>query len=106
VLLREGTVSVVYDEFQRYDNRNYDVSFYTADARVAPTTPKLAYTIVATAQTGGEIRVSEDGKENPGELARLQNVIATLPAVEVLEPGRSAPALASIPRAASRGVVD
>jgi hypothetical protein len=103
LLLRNGKTSVVYDEFQRYDNRNHDVSFYTADARLAPGASRLAYTIVATAGTGSEIRLSSDGKENPGERARLRKAIATLPVVEVVEPGRSSRALAIVPHAALVG---
>ena len=90
LLLRNGKVSVLYDEFDRYDNRNYDVSFYTADARLAAGNAMLAYTVVSTARTGGEIRLSSDGKENAEELARVRKAIAELPAVEVIQPGRRA----------------
>ncbi|HEY3064448.1 MAG TPA: hypothetical protein VGL09_01570 [Methylomirabilota bacterium] len=103
VLFRSGKAIVVYDEWQRYDNRNYDVSFYTADARLAPAARRLAYTIVATAGASGEIRVSSDGKEDPAELARLRKAIAALPAVEVVEPATSPRPLATISRAALVG---
>ena len=100
-LLRHGKAAVIYDEFQRYDNRNYDVSFFTADARLAA--GKLAYTIAATARPGAEIRVSADGKENPAELARIRKAIAALPAVEVMEPGSAVRPLVVIPHAALVG---
>ena len=71
LLLRNGKVSVLYDEFDRYDNRNTDVSFYTADARLAAGNALLAYTVVSTARTTSEIRLSPEGKENAEELARV-----------------------------------
>lgn len=87
LLLRNGKVSVLYDESDRYDNRNYDVSFYTADAHLAAGNAMLAYTIVSTARTGSQIRLSSEGKENAEELARVRKAIAELPAVEVVQPG-------------------
>jgi hypothetical protein len=85
LLLRKGKVSVLYDEFDRYGNRNYDVSFYTADARLAAGNAILAYTVVSTARSTSEIRLSLDGKENTEELARVLRAIAGLPAVEVVQ---------------------
>ncbi len=87
LLVRNGKVSVLYDEVSRYNNPNYDVSFYVADARLAAGNTMLAYTIVSTARTGGEIRLSSDGKENAGELARVRKTIGELLAVEVMELG-------------------
>lgn len=87
LLVRNGKVSVLYDEFGRYDYRNYDVSFYVADARLAAGNAMLAYTIASTAPTGGEIRLSSDGKENAEELARVRKTIAELPAVEIVQLG-------------------
>ena len=89
LLLRNGKVSVIYDEFDRYGNRNTDVSFYTADARLAAGNGLLAYTVVSTARTAGEIRPSSGGKENAEELARVRRAMAELPAVEVVQPGRN-----------------
>ena len=87
LLVRNGKVSVLYDEFSRFDNRDYDVSFYVADARLGAGSAMLAYTIASTAPTGGEIRLSADGKENAEELARVRKTIAELPAVEVVQLG-------------------
>jgi len=79
LLVRNGKVSVLYVEFG-------DVSFYVADARLAPGNAMLAYTIASTAQPGDEIR-SSDGKENAEELARVRKAMAELPAVEVVQLG-------------------
>jgi len=87
VLLKKGKISVLYDEFERYANRNYDVSFYTADARLAPGNRMVAYTVVSTARTDSQIRLSSEGKENIEELARVRKAIAELPAVVVVQLG-------------------
>ena len=87
LLLRNGKVKVLYDEFDRYDNRNTDVSFYTADARLAAGNALLAYTVVSTARTASEIRLSSGGKENAEELARVRRAIPELPAVEIMQLG-------------------
>jgi len=93
LLLQNGKVSVLYDESNRYHNSNYDVSFYTADARLAARNATLAYTVVSTPLIGSQVRLSSDGKENTEELARVRKVINELPAVEVVQlgtPSRSA----------------
>lgn len=83
LVLRRGTVSVVYDEFNRFGNRDYDVSFYTADARLAPGNGRLAYTLVSTENPGNAIRPSLDGKENPEELSRIRKTLTDLPMIEI-----------------------
>lgn len=105
LMLSNGSVSVLYDEFGHYDNRNYDVSVYTANARLAPGYLMLAYTIASTARPGSEIRLSSDGKENAGELARVRSAIAELPAVEVAHLGSPPRGSAVIRRAALVGWV-
>jgi hypothetical protein len=87
LLLQNGRVSVLYDEYDRFHNRNYDVSFYVADARLAAGNAMLAYTVVSTARADSEIRLSSEGKENAEELARVRKAIAELPAVEVVQLG-------------------
>ena len=87
LLFQNGKVLLFYDEFDRFNNRNYDVSFFTANAHFAPGNKMLAYTLVSTAWTDSQIRLSSEGKENTEELARLRKAIAELPAVEVVQPG-------------------
>ncbi len=105
LLLRNGKGSVIYDEAGRYGNRNYDVSFYTSDARLAPNNAMLAYTIVSTAHADSDIRLSLDGKENGEELARIRKAIADLPAVEVAQLGAPPRSAAIIHHAALVGWV-
>ena len=79
-----GRSSVLFDETARYRNRNYDVSFYAADARLAPGNALVAQTIITTTPTGRDIRLSSDGKADADELARVSKAITELPAVEVM----------------------
>ncbi len=103
LVLRRGTVSVIYDEFKRFGNRDYDVSFYTAEARIAPGKGRLAYTLASTATPGNEIRLSLDGKGNPEELSRIRKALTDLPAVEVLKLGPQPQLEKTIPHAALVG---
>ncbi len=90
LLLWKGKVSLLFDEFKHYGNRNYDVSFFTSGARLAPGKATVAYTIVSSDRTGSEIRLSSNGKENAKELARVRGAIAELPTVEVVRLGSEA----------------
>ena len=74
----------IFDEQQSYGNPDYDVSFYTANAGLSPGMPAAALTIVSSAKTGDEIRSSDSGKENPGELARIRESLQQLPMTEVI----------------------
>ena len=75
---------VIFDEIRSFANPDYDVSFYTSNARLSPEARSVAMTITATASAGADIRLSESGKPNPDELARIRRAIADLPAVEVV----------------------
>ncbi len=99
LLLRDGKMYVLYDESDHYHNRNYDVSFYTSDARLGVDNAMLAYTLVSTASIGSQIRLSSDGKENAEELARVRKTIGELPAVEVVHLGIPPRSAAVIPHA-------
>jgi hypothetical protein len=83
--LRGGKATRLFDEALRFGNQDYDVSFVPTAARLSPDLARVAYTLVADAPPAGEaIRLSDSGKENPTELARIRQVIATLPAVEIV----------------------
>jgi hypothetical protein len=68
-------------------------------------TVRFAYTITSTARTGGEIRLSSDGKENAEELARIRQAIADPPAVEVVPPATTPRTAATIRHAGLVGWV-
>jgi hypothetical protein len=84
LLFRNAKSTVIYDERQRFQNDNYDVSFFTPRVRLSPDGSRVAYTLAATAPPGVEIRLSDSGKDNPEELRRVKKAINELPRVEVL----------------------
>ncbi len=84
ILYSDGRETVLFDELRRYRNPNYDVSFFTSNSRFSPDLRSIAMTILSTAMPGNEIRLADEGKPNPDELARIQKSIADLPAVEVV----------------------
>ncbi len=78
----------VFDEWSRYKNQRYDVSFFSANAEISPDGSRLAHTIASTAQPTSEIRPSSDvpmsDKIAPEEAQKLRELIARHPLVEVL----------------------
>lgn len=99
LLLTGDRTSVLYDEFARYGNQNYDVSIFPSAARMAPGESLVAYTLVSSAPAGGEIRLSSSGTLDGAALTRLRAALPGLPAVEILEIGSPSRSPAVIPRA-------
>jgi hypothetical protein len=99
LLLRGDKTSVLYDEFARYSNQNYDVSIFPSAARLAPGESLVAYTLASTAPAGGEVRLSSSGTLDSAALTRLRAALPGLPAVEILELGSPSRSPAVIPRA-------
>ena len=83
LVVTEGKTSTVFDEQATYKNPDYDVSFYTANARLSPDASRIAMTIVATAQSNKPIQISEQGQANPEESQRIRKALLDLPAVEI-----------------------
>ena len=106
VLTRNGKSVVLFDEFQHYQNQNYDVSFFTANAKLSPHSTLAALTVNATHEPGAEIRLSDSGKANAAELAHIQDALTGLPVVEVLRIDDSPKRIAVIPRATLVGWVN
>jgi hypothetical protein len=84
LLFRESGSTVLFDERARYANPDYDLSFFTANARLSPTTQLVAMTINSSVQTATEIRLSSNGKSDEQQLSRIHEAVRTLPAVEIL----------------------
>jgi hypothetical protein len=80
---KDGKSVTVFDEFATYKNSDYDVSFYTSDARLSPDLNSVAMTIAATADLNQTIQLSEEGQANPEESKEIRKALAELPAVEV-----------------------
>src|ERR1035437_5378445 len=73
----------VFDEQATYKNPDYDVSFYTSNARLSPELGYVAMTIASTAQANKPIQLADQGEANPEESQRIRKGLVDLPAVEV-----------------------
>lgn len=77
-----GTVTE-FDERQTFNNPDYDVSFFSANAALSPDQSQVAMTINATAGFNQPIQLAENGQASPDESAHIRKSLAQLPAVEV-----------------------
>jgi hypothetical protein len=84
LLLSYGRTLVLFDERLQYKNPDYDVSFFTENAKLSPELAHVALTIEASAKSSAPIQLSEQGQANPAESLRIRKALADLPAVEVL----------------------
>ena len=103
LVLADGKTRVVFDEQATFKNPDYDVSFYTSNARLSPSAGAVAMTIVATAEPNKPIQLSEDGQANPEESQRIRKALTELPAVEVKSLDDSPKRLAFVPHASLVG---
>ena len=94
-----GKTQVVFDERTTYKNNDYDVSFYTPNAKLSPDFDFIAMTIVATAEPNKAIQLAEDGQANPEESLRIRKALPELPAVEVKKLEDSPKRVAFVPHA-------
>jgi len=94
-----GKTVTVFDEQATYKNADYDVSFYTSNARLSPALGYVAMTIVATAQVNQPIQLSEQGQADPAESRQIRKALAELPAVEVRTLADPPQRVALLPRA-------
>ena len=93
LLLRKGQTIVLFDEFSRYHNERYDVSYSASEAQLSPDNQFVAMTISSSARPGEEFRASDvsgddegpsDAKLSAEDVARINQSLADLPAVEVV----------------------
>jgi len=94
-----GKALTVFDELATYKNADYDVSFYTPNARLSPDLGSVAMTIASTAQAGKAIQLAEQGQANPEESKQIRAALAELPAVEVKSLGDAPRRVAFVPHA-------
>ncbi|MDE3136316.1 MAG: hypothetical protein KGL59_07065 [Acidobacteriota bacterium] len=80
-----GEQITFFDEFARFHNRDYDVSFFTPKALFSPDASQIAYSITSTYRPGEQIRLADQGRENPRELKQIQNALTDLPRLEVVQ---------------------
>jgi hypothetical protein len=83
LVLSDGKKRAVFDERATYQNPDYDVSFYTLNARLSPELGAVAMTIASTAEPNKPMQLAEDGQANPEESQRIRKALVELPAVEV-----------------------
>jgi hypothetical protein len=83
IVRSSGKSRTLFDEQATYKNPDYDVSFYTSNARLSPQLGYVAMTIAATVQANKPIQLAQDGQANPEESLRIRKALAELPAVEV-----------------------
>jgi hypothetical protein len=84
VLSSSGRTVVLFDERLQYKNPDYDVSFFTENAKLSPDLAQVAMTIEASAKSNAPIQLSEQGQANPAESLRIRKALTELPAVEVV----------------------
>jgi len=99
VLLNHGNKTVIFDEREQYKNPDYDVSFYSSNARLSPELTAVAMTIEATAKPGSTIQLAEQGQANPAESQRIRKALADLPAVQIMSAGEPGKRLAFVAHA-------
>ena len=83
VVRKDGKKLVVFDEQAAFKNPDYDVSFFTSNAKLSPVSDYVAMTITATATANQTIQIAEQGQANPEESKSIRRAIADLPAVEL-----------------------
>jgi hypothetical protein len=83
LLLAGGKTIVVFDELATFKNPDYDVSFYTSNAKISSDRANVAMTIVASAKVNSPIQLAEQGQADPEESRSIRRALADLPAVEI-----------------------
>jgi hypothetical protein len=94
-----GKTRTVFDERETYKNPDYDVSFYSSNARLSPDQGLVAMTIVSTAQANKPIQLAEGGEASPEESARIRKALPDLPAVAVKSNDDTPKQVAFVPHA-------
>ena len=84
ILTNHGRTVTLFDERAQFKNPDYDVSFFTENAKLAPGNAHVAMTIEASAKSSAPIQLAEQGQANPVESASIRKALADMPAVEVV----------------------
>jgi len=99
LVVSNGKTRPVFDEQATYKNSDYDVSFFTSNARLSPDVGYVAMTITATAQANQPIQLSQQGQANPEESKQIRRALEELPAVEVKSMEETPRRVAFVPHA-------
>ncbi|HUA15348.1 MAG TPA: hypothetical protein VMG31_08615 [Verrucomicrobiae bacterium] len=103
LVLIDAKPRAVFDEIATYKNPDYDVSFYTSNAFLSPSSRSVAMTITATSQPNKPIQLADQGQANPEESQAIRKALTELPAVEAKELEDPPRRLAFLPHATSIG---
>ena len=103
LVLVNGKPQTIFDESATYKNSDYDVSFFTSNAKLSPDLRSVAMTINATAQANKPIQLAEEGQANPEESLRIRKTLAELPAGAVKTIEDSPRQVAFVPHASLIG---
>jgi hypothetical protein len=106
LLVSDGKKVTLYDEWQTYQNSDYDVSFYTADAKLSPDLARVAVTIVSTAKPNQPVQLADEGQADLEESRRIRKALTELPAVEVKNMESPAKRIAYLPHASLVGWIN
>jgi hypothetical protein len=83
-LLSNGKSVAVFDEREQFKNPDYDVSFFTENAKLSPDQSSVAMTIEASSKSSQPIQLSEQGQGDPAESLRIRKALTELPVVQVV----------------------
>jgi hypothetical protein len=104
--ISDGKSRTLFDEIATYRNSDYDVSFYTSNARLSPAVGFVAMTITSTAETNKPIQLAEGGEATPEESKEIRRALTELPAVEVMTMGDTLKRVALVPHATLVGWIN
>jgi hypothetical protein len=103
---RDGKPLVLFDEFRRYGNERYDVSFFSANAAIAPDGTRVAHTLACSQErvaASTPLRPSSGRPESetlsPAEISTITDLIGRHPLVEIAHLPPSSRPPVQIPRA-------
>ena len=99
VLLSYGKNVVVFDEREQFKNPDYDVSFFTENAKLSPDQSEVAMTIEASSKSSQPIQLSEQGQGDAAESLRIRKALTELPMVQVVTATEPVKRTAFLPRA-------
>ena len=99
VLLSYGKSVVVFDEREQFKNPDYDVSFFTENAKLSPDQSLVAMTIGASSKSNQPIQLSEQGQGDAAESQRIRKALTELPVVQVVTATEPVKRTVSLPHA-------
>lgn len=99
VLLSYGKSLVVFDEREQFKNPDYDVSFFTENAKLSPDQSLVAMTVEASSKSNQPIQLSEQGQGDAAESLRIRKALTEIPVVEVVTAADPVKRTVSLPHA-------